>query len=142
MKRILVAVMLCLFSFVSVFAECAQECPPCPEHHHHRRVPPACMATKEQMDDVVAYVKKQVSDQTKMDIAKLSIKMCAFPVIGIGRIAKQFTFDSKRTEFLVYAYDYCPDKENYYLLRDVFTFKSEAVKMYEQLNLKYPTFDD
>lgn len=42
----------------------------------------------------------------------------------IAQMSKHFSFDSHRLEFAKFAYKYCYDKRNYYLLRDTFSFSS------------------
>jgi hypothetical protein len=46
-------------------------------------------------------------------------------------MAAVFSFDDTRTKFLIYAYDFCPDQQNYYMLRDVFSFRSNFDTMME-----------
>lgn len=110
------------------------------DHDRHVCVDP--IATKEQMDDMVAYMKKLSFDDEKLEAAKLCVRLCPVPTMGIGRLAKQFSFDKNRKAFLKYAYGYCPDPESYYMLRDLFSFKSDADKLFKELGVSVPDFND
>lgn len=104
------------------------------DHHNHPHGP-VFVISPEQVDIIVDYLKSISFDDDKLKVAKLCSQICPLNTHAIGRIAKQFTFDNRRSEFIIFAYEFCVDKENYTLLREVFTFKSEADKVFEKLNI-------
>lgn len=104
--------------------------------HHGRHVCLDPIATKEQMDDVVSFLKKQSFDDEKLAAAKLCVGLVPIPTIGLLRMAKQFSFDKARLEFVKYAYDYCPDRESYYILRDCFDFKKDVDKAFKAMGVE------
>lgn len=84
-----------------------------------------CVVTDGDMNDIVSSIKKESFDDSKMTVAKqiISAKKC-FTVDQITRIVKLFSFDSSRLEIAKYAYEYCTDKDNYYKVKDAFSFSS------------------
>ena len=102
------------------------------QHHHDHHAPQGrphdrhhieC-ATHEQMALVMQTLDQQSFDDKKLEIAKLCVVLGHFCVDDLARMAKVFSFDENRLKFLTFAYDYCEDPQNYYALRDVFSFRS------------------
>ncbi len=98
-------------------------------HDDHHRRPPVeqrhvdC-ASPEQMQVVMNALNAQPFDDKKLEIAKLCVTIGYFCTADLARMATVFSFDDRRLEFFKYAYPYCTDKENYPMLRDSFSFKS------------------
>lgn len=101
------------------------------QHHHHNdkgghgrghhRI--EC-ATHEQMGMTMHVLNDQSFDDKKLEIAKLCVVLGHFCVEDLARMAEVFSFDDSRLKFLIFAYDYCEDQQNYYALRDSFSFRS------------------
>lgn len=72
----------------------------------------------------VQVIGQQSFDDKKLEIAKLAVTLGHFCTDDLARVAALFSFDDKRLTFLLYAYDYCEDPQNYPSLRDVFSFQS------------------
>lgn len=69
-------------------------------------------------------LRNESMDSNKLRMAKnyvASNPLTAEQIAGINRI---FSFDSNRLDFAKYAYATCYDKNNYFLLKDTFTFSS------------------
>lgn len=95
-------------------------------HHEHRQeVRYVGAASPEQVMMVLDVVGKQSFDDNKMEVAKLSAALASFRVDDLARIAKLFSFESNKVEFLKYAYYTCYDPEHYYMLRDCLRFSSD-----------------
>lgn len=143
MKKYIISIAVALISSASLFAQDSKISHRDHNNKHqkvehrdnHRHVCVDPIATPEQIDDVVKFVKKQSFDDDKMEAAKLCIKLRSIPTEGLIKIAKLFSFDNKRSDFLVFAYNYCPDKENYYKLRNTFSFQSEGDAFMKRLKL-------
>jgi len=88
-------------------------------HRHHIEC-----ASHEQMRMALDVMKKQSFDDNKLEIGQLCVTLGHFCVDDLARMAALFSFDDNRLKFLRYAYDYCEDPQNYYALRDVFSFSS------------------
>ena len=102
------------------------------QHHHGDRAPHdrgrgrnhiEC-ATHEQMSMAMHVLNQQSFDDKKLEIAKLCVVLGHFCVDDLARMASVFSFDESRLTFLTFAYNYCEDPQNYYALRDVFSFRS------------------
>lgn len=90
-------------------------------HASHRHI---LCATPEQLSMTVHVIGQQSFDDKKLEIAKLAVTLGHFCTDDLARVATLFSFDDKRLTFLLYAYDYCEDPQNYPSLRDVFSFQS------------------
>lgn len=102
------------------------------QHHHDNRAPHdrsrgrhliEC-ATHEQMNMAMQVLSQQSFDDKKLEIAKLCVVLGHFCVEDLARMAGVFSFDDSRLTFLIFAYDYCEDPQNYYELRDAFSFRN------------------
>lgn len=102
------------------------------QHHHGDRAPRGrgherhhieC-ATHEQMGMVMHTLSQQSFDDKKLEIAKLCVVLGHFCVDDLARMAAVFSFDDSRLTFLTFAYEYCENPQNYYDLRDSFSFRS------------------
>ena len=88
-------------------------------------------ATAEQIGMAMQVLENQSFDDKKLEVARLCVTLGHFCVEDLARMAAVFSFDDNRTKFLIYAYDFCPDQQNYYMLRDVFSFRSNFDTMME-----------
>lgn len=77
-------------------------------------------ATPEQMQLVLKVLNNQSFDDKKLEIGKLCVVLGHFCTRDLALIAEQFSFDDNRKQFLIDAYPYCVDTENYYSLKEVF----------------------
>ena len=78
-------------------------------------------------------LESQSFDDKKLEIAKLCVTLASFEVRDLAQMASKFSFDDNRKAFLIYAYQTCCDRENYYLLRDAFSFRSNFDEMMETI---------
>lgn len=91
-------------------------------------------ASKEQVAEIVRVVKKTSFDDDKCNIAKLCVMLRPVFAKDLRSIAKLFSFDSAKVEFLSYAYQFCPDKENYTIVLDALSFSSSKDKIIDLIN--------
>ena len=154
MKKYLLLVLICLTS-LGVMAQRTsnqrppQGPPPSAQHdhhhdghhdsHHHHPTPPAPVvtATAEQLQLALQVLDKQSYDDKRMEVAKLCVVLCPFTVRDLGRMAGRFTMEDRKVDFLIFAHKYCPDRENYYLLRDVLRYRSDYDKLMEAVDPNY-----
>jgi len=94
-----------------------------PQGRPHERHHIEC-ATPDQMNLVMHTLNQQSFDDKKLEIAKLCVVLGHFCVDDLARMAAVFSFDDSRLTFLTFAYEYCEDPQNYYNLRDSFSFRS------------------
>lgn len=110
-------------------------------NHHGNQKPPRgryieC-ASPEQINMAMHVLNQQSFDDKKLEIAKLCVTLGRFCVDDLARMAAVFSFDDNRLVFLTYAYAYCEDPQNYYALRDVFSFRSNFDTMMESIQPGY-----
>jgi len=112
------------------------------QHHHDNRGPHdrgherhhiEC-ATHEQMSLTMQVLNQQSFDDKKLEIAKLCVVLGHFCVDDLARMAAVFSFDDSRLTFLTFAYEYCEDPQNYYALRDSFSFRSNFDKLMDTVH--------
>ena len=112
-----------------------------PGHHQPTPPPPApapvYMANAEQLQRALQVIEKQSYDDKRMEIAKLCVVLCPFPVRDLAKMANCFTMEDRKVDFLIFAHAYCPDKENYYMLRDVLRYRSDYDKLMERTQPGY-----
>ena len=112
-----------------------------PGHHQPTPPPPApapvYMANAEQLQRALQVIEKQSYDDKRMEIAKLCVVLCPFPVRDLAKMANCFTMEDRKVDFLIFAHPYCPDKENYYMLRDALRYRSDYDKLMERTQPGY-----
>lgn len=81
-------------------------------------------------DDAVRVISDENFDEKRLSIAKRIITDNPMSTRQIVGICKLFTFESNRLEFAKYAYPHCVDANNYFLVDEVFTFKSSKEELY------------
>lgn len=110
-------------------------------HHNSQPTPPPppapLMASAEQLQWALQVIGKQSYDDRRMEIAKLCVVLCPFQVRDLARMADCFTMEDNKVNFLIFAYNYCPDKENYYLLRSTLRYQSDYDKLMERTHPGY-----
>ena len=94
-------------------------------------------ANADQMGMALRAIESQSFDDKKLEIAKLCVSLAPFEVRDLARMAAVFSFDDKRKEFLIYAYYTCCDPENYYMLKESFSFRSNFDEMMEATHPGY-----
>jgi hypothetical protein len=91
------------------------------------------------MDDddfarIIKLIKKEGFEKGRLSIAKqvtASNPMCVQQIIDI---CKLFGFESSKLDFAKYAYPYCTQKENYYLLYETFNFSRTKKELERYIN--------
>ena len=91
-----------------------------PTHPQHVKT-----ATPKEVNEMVRVLKKLSFDDNRMEVAKLCVMLRPVTVADLARMASTFTFDSNRLAFYKFAYEYCPDKERYVMLKDSFRLSSD-----------------
>ncbi|NGF74839.1 DUF4476 domain-containing protein [Fluviicola sp. SGL-29] len=81
-------------------------------------------------------LKNESIDGNKLTMAKSFVKSNSLSADQIAQISRQLSFDSNRLEFAKYAYDYCFDKSNYFLLKDTFSFSSNYNNLLKYIESK------
>lgn len=83
-----------------------------------------------------AQVQKASFADDKLRIAKQVTQANCMSVAQIKEIAKLFSYEDNKLEYLKFAYDFTFEKNKYYLVNDLFSFSSSKEEMDEFLNSK------
>ena len=90
-------------------------------------------ATAEQMQMVMQVLKSQSFDDKKLEVANMCVAIGSFCVDDLAQMAEAFSFDDNRLAFLKFAHAYCVDPENYPMLHNCFTFRSNYDNLMEYI---------
>lgn len=111
---------------------------PQPQYQRNEPIPPIPpVATPEQVSLIARHLKKQNFDGDRLEVAILCVKLIGIPVEGLRLIAREFSFDDNRLKFLKEAYQFCPDRDRYWMLEECFTFQSNGDELKRYVRSKY-----
>ncbi|MBQ2540931.1 MAG: DUF4476 domain-containing protein [Paludibacteraceae bacterium] len=103
---------------------------------HHRTERVECLDAQ-RMEMVLRVLKDQSFDDKRLEVAKLCVSLGAFCTSDLAQVAETFSFDDRRLEFLRFAYPYCLDPENYFMLKKSFSFESNFNALMESIHPGY-----
>ncbi|MCX7697683.1 MAG: DUF4476 domain-containing protein [Bacteroidales bacterium] len=87
--------------------------------------PPACMPMDiASFEAAKASISRTSFDDTRLSIAKQIASSNCLTAAQIRDIMRLFSFESTRLDFAKFAYPYCYDKGNYFMVNDAFSFSS------------------
>jgi Domain of unknown function (DUF4476) len=69
-------------------------------------------------------LRREVFENTRLDLAKQVINSNLFTTQQVKELVQLFVFEDNKLDLAKYAYRYTLDKNNYYLINDVFTFSN------------------
>lgn len=72
-------------------------------------------------------------DSSKLSLAKQVIAVNPMSSSQILGICKLFSFESNKLEFAKYAYEFCVDRNKYFLLNEAFTYESSKRELNEYI---------
>ena len=76
------------------------------------------------MTAIVKALKNESFDSTRAKLARMIVCGSLLTSRQIADMAKTFTYDSKRFDFLNYAYDFCADPQNYVVAANTLEFST------------------
>ena len=91
-------------------------------------------ATDAAVGDIVQLMNDSPFDKDKLLLGKTFVEQHQVLTSQAIRMAKTITFEESRLEFLLYAFDYCADQQNYYQAVEALTFSSSRNKLLEAIN--------
>lgn len=101
-----------------------------PQQPHHPNVPgnsqtpPPPLCSAEKISQIKNTISAESFEPNKLDIAKQATYNKLFTVNQITEIARLFSFEDNKLDYLKFAFDFCFDKQNYYLVNEVLTYSS------------------
>lgn len=81
-------------------------------------------------------IKSQSFSDSQLKVAKTFTKNNCLSAAQIKEIMGMFSFEESKLDYAKYAYDFCVDKKNYYMLSDAFSFSSSSDDLNEFLETK------
>jgi hypothetical protein len=81
-------------------------------------------------------IKAQSFSDSQLKVAKTFTKNNCLSAAQIKEIMGMFSFEESKLDYAKYAYDFCVDKKNYYMLSDAFSFSSSSDDLNEFLETK------
>ena len=72
-------------------------------------------------------------DSNKISYAQFAIRNSGIQVHQLSIILQKMSFDKNRLELAIFAYPYTIDRQNYFMLRNAFSFQSNFRKLMESL---------
>ena len=97
--------------------------------HQHPHGHQPCMPQAD-FSRAMSTIQKETFENTKLTVAKQITSSNMLCASQIAQICNLFSYEHSKLEYAKYAYPYCSDKNNYYLINDVFTYSSSK----EELN--------
>ncbi len=77
----------------------------------------------------IQVLKSESFENTRLSLAKQTISANQFTSAQVREIMQQFSFDNNRLEIAKYSYKNTIDKNNYFMLNDVFSFSSNKEEL-------------
>ena len=82
-------------------------------------------------DEAYQLISKESFDSSKLTLAEQVVSTNPMSASQILGICKLFSFESNKLEFAKYAYEYCVDRNKYFLLNEAFTYESSKRELSE-----------
>jgi hypothetical protein len=109
------------------------------DHHHHGPhcdTPYVTSMSWEAFQAAKQQIASQSFDSYKLDMAKQIVSWNYMTSVQIKEIAGLFSFDSYRLDFAKFAFNYCVNPGEYFMLYDAFTFNSNARALAEHIGMR------
>lgn len=87
-----------------------------------------------EMSDIVKALKNEAYDSTRSKLAKMIICGNLFTSRQIADMAKTFSYDSNREDFLLYAYRNCTDPQNYVVAANTLQYSSNRNNLMRKIS--------
>ncbi|RZJ68715.1 MAG: DUF4476 domain-containing protein [Flavobacterium sp.] len=84
-----------------------------------------------QLDDMLASLRKQTFEDTRLKSAKQMIANNCLSSAQVAKMCQEFKFEDNKLQIAKFAFPYCVDPNNYYKVNDVFTFSSNVDELTE-----------
>jgi len=98
---------------------------------------PPCITLPAELEEMTAAISHESSSSTKLAVAKqiVSAKKCFLPS-QIKELVSLMSFESDKLALAKFAYDYCSEKEGYFLVNDALSFSSSKTELIEYIKNK------
>lgn len=96
--------------------------------------PTVWVASEEEVASMVMRLKAQSFDSDRMALCRAMVPTAHLLSSQIARMAETFDFNTSQVEFLIFAFPYCMDPDNYYKTTDVLTFSNDKKSILDLIN--------
>lgn len=86
--------------------------------------------------DMKGSIASKTFSDTKMTIAKQATRSKCLTAKQVKEIMTLFTYEDDKLDYAKFAYDYCYDQDNYYMVNDAFEFEMTIDELNEYLESK------
>ena len=93
-------------------------------------LPPHAMNARD-YEEAYRLINDESFDSSKLSLAEQVVSMNPMSASQILGICKLFSFESNKLEFAKYAYEFCVDRNKYFLLNEAFTYESSKRELSE-----------
>jgi len=97
---------------------------------------PSCFMEIKDFENGKASIQSKSFSESKMTLAKQITETHCLTSLQIKEITTLFDFETDRLTYATYAYDYCSDKQNYYIVNDAFQFESTIEELHKNISKK------
>lgn len=97
------------------------------DNNRERRQDGYCRVSDTEMSEIIASIKHQSFENTKLESAKQIVraKQC-FTVYQIKQMLELFSFENSRLDLAKFCYNSCTDRTDYYKINSSFTFSGSV----------------
>ncbi len=98
-------------------------------------LPSPCPVSAEEFHEILNAIKKESFSNTRLTLAKTIAKSknCLLAT-QIKEMTALLDFENARLEFATFAYDYCFDRENYFIVADALSYTSSKNELMKTIN--------
>ncbi|MBR3660046.1 MAG: DUF4476 domain-containing protein [Bacteroidaceae bacterium] len=86
------------------------------------------------MTAIIKALKKESFDSTREKLARMIVCGSLLTSRQIADMAKTFSFDSRRSDFLLYAYEFCADPQNYTIAANTLDYSSSRNELMRKIS--------
>ena len=86
------------------------------------------------MTNILKALKNESFDSTRGKLARMIVCGSLLTSRQIADMAKTFSFDSKRYDFLLYAYEFCSDPQNYVVAANTLEYRSNKENLIKKIS--------
>ena len=104
------------------------------KEHMLRRTDMVRKVSSSDMTAILKALKNESFDSTREKLGKMIVCGSLLTSRQIADMAKTFTYDSRRHDFLLYAYDFCSDPQNYTIAANTLEYRSNREDLMKKIS--------
>ena len=104
------------------------------KEHMLRRTDMVRKVSSSDMTAIIKALKNESFDSTREKLGRMIVCGSLLTSRQIADMAKTFTYDSRRHDFLLYAYDFCSDPQNYTIAANTLEYRSNREDLMKKIS--------